>query len=184
MNIFALSPNPSTAAKWHCDKHVVKMIVESAQMLSTAHRMLDGTETRRPSSTGKTMSKYWELDDNREDVLYKAVHIGHPCTVWTMQSDENYNWHYSLFNELCKEYTHRYNKVHASQTKLMDSLKKLPKNIKKSAMQPWPLAMGSNPECINYNDPITSYRAFYQTKQARFPMVWTKRKTPTWFKSL
>ncbi len=184
MNIFALSENPSTAAKWHCDKHVVKMIVESAQMLSTAHRMLDGTETRRPSSTGKTMSKYWELDDNREDVLYKAVHIGHPCTVWTMQSHENYNWHYSLFNELCKEYTHRYNKVHASQTKLMDSLKKLPKNIKKSAMQPWPLAMGSNPECINYDDPITSYRAFYQTKQARFPMVWTKRKTPTWFKSL
>ena len=97
------------------------MIVESAQMLSTAHRMLDGTETRRPSSTGKTMSKYWELDDNREDVLYKAVHIGHPCTVWTMQSDENYNWHYSLFNELCKEYTHRDNKFHTSQTKLMDS---------------------------------------------------------------
>ena len=51
-------------------------------------------------------------------------------------------------------------------------------------MQPWPLAMGSNPECMDHDDPIASYRAFYQTKQARFPMIWTKRKTPTWFKSL
>ena len=83
-----------------------------------------------------------------------------------------------------KEYTHRYNKVHASQTKLLDLLKNLPKNIKKSIMQPWPLAMGSNPECMDHDDPIASYRAFYQTKQARFPMVWTKRKIPTWFKSL
>ena len=49
MNIFALSPVPEVAAKWHCDKHVVKMILESAQMLSTAHRILDGKESKRPS---------------------------------------------------------------------------------------------------------------------------------------
>ena len=132
MNIFYLHEDPVQNAIWHIDKHIVKMPIEYAQLLSTAHRMLDGTETRRPSSTGKTMSKYWELDDNREYDLYKAVHMGHPCTVWTMQSHENYNWHYSLFDELCKEYTYRYNKVHASQTKLLDLLKNLPKNIKKS----------------------------------------------------
>jgi len=184
MNIFALSPVPEIAAKWHCDKHVVKMIVESGQMLSTAHRMLDGTETRRRSASGKTMSKYWQLNDKREDVLYKAVHMGHPCTVWTMQSHKNYKWHYLLFEKLCKEYTYRYNKIHATETKLLDSLKALPKNITKRAMDAWPLAMGSNPECMNSADPIDSYQKFYQTKQTRFSMVWTKRNTPHWFKSL
>ena len=54
MNIFALHQHPVVAAKQHCDKHVVKMILETAQLLSTAHRMLDGDETRRPSVSGKT----------------------------------------------------------------------------------------------------------------------------------
>lgn len=184
MNIFALSPNPQIAAKWHCDKHVVKMIIESAQMLSTAHRMLDGTETRRPSSTGKTMSRYWQLDDSREDVLYKAVHTGHPCTVWTMESEYHYKWHYLLFKWLCKEYTYRYGKIHSTETQLLDVLKETPKNIKKDKWNPWPLAMKSNPECMDYSDPVGSYQKFYQTKQDRFSMVWSKRNTPNWFKKL
>jgi hypothetical protein len=184
MNIFALSPDPQEAAEWHCDKHVVKMIIESGQMLSTAHRMLDGNETRRPSSTGKTMSRYWELEDSREDVLYKAVHTGHPCTIWTMQSDRHYFWHYLLFEFLCKEYTYRYGKVHSTETKLLNVLKEKPKNIPKAPWNPWPLAMKSNPECMNHIDPIGSYQKFYQTKQERFSMVWTKRETPNWFKKL
>ena len=94
MNIFILSEDPVRAAQQQCDKHVPKMIVESAQMLSTAHRMLDGIQSRRPSKSGKTLSKYWELPDAREAVLYKAVHMGHPCTVWTMESRANYVWHY------------------------------------------------------------------------------------------
>ena len=57
MNIFILDTDPIVAAQWQCDKHVVKMIVESAQMLSTAHRILDGEQTRRPSKSGKTMVK-------------------------------------------------------------------------------------------------------------------------------
>lgn len=182
MNIFALSPVPEVAAKWHCDKHVSKMIVEAAQMLSTAHRMLDGSMSRRSSKSGKTKVRYWEMGDNREDILYKAVHCGHPCTVWTMESHSNYKWHYELFKELCKEYTYRYGKVHATETKLMDVLKEIPKNIKKSYMTPFALAMGSNPECINYDDPIGSYQQFYQTKQDRFKMSWSKRETPHWFK--
>ena len=75
MNIFVLDHNPKIAAQSQCDKHVVKMIVESAQMLSTAHRMLDGVETKRPSVSGKTMIKYYELQNpHMEEVLYKAVH--------------------------------------------------------------------------------------------------------------
>ena len=66
MNLFILDQDPVVAAQLQCDKHVVKMIVESAQMLSTAHRMLDGSFTRRKSKSGKTMSKYWKLPDERE----------------------------------------------------------------------------------------------------------------------
>lgn len=184
MNIFALSPVPEIAAKWHCDAHVVKMILESAQMLSTAHRVLDGEEEKRPSTSGKRMSRYWRLSDDRENNLYKAVHMKHPCTLWTMDSHLNYKWHYKLFEELCKEYTYRYGKIHASENKLLNILKDVPKNIKKSYITPWALAMGSNPECMNYDDPIGSYQAFYQTKQKRFSMKWTKRETPYWFKKL
>ena len=108
MNIFYVDKDPVKAAQMMCDKHIVKMILESAQMLSTAHRILDGVLTRRKSISGKTMSKYWELYSNPlEDILYRTVHVGHPCTVWTMQSSENYIWHYRHFAALCDEYTYR-----------------------------------------------------------------------------
>lgn len=181
MNIFILSEDPVKAAQLQCDKHVVKMIVESAQMLSTAHRMLDGVETRRRSKSGKTMSKYWELSDDRENVLYKAVHMGHPCTVWSMESCENYNWHYEHFVALCDEYKYRYGKVHSTDTLLRDVLIELPENIPMMEQTPFPLAMKDYPECIALGDPVKAYRAFYQTKQSRFRMAWTNRNIPNWF---
>ena len=73
MNIFVLDRNPVVAAQMQCDKHIVKMIVESGQMLSTAHRMLDAEVTRGPSKSGKTIQKKWVFRDEREDILYKAV---------------------------------------------------------------------------------------------------------------
>ena len=92
MNIFVLDNEPREAAEQHCDKHVVKMIIESAQMLSTSHRILDGTLTRKPSKSGKTMVQYWEMDNQYdENLLYKAVHMKHPCTLWTMESSETPN---------------------------------------------------------------------------------------------
>lgn len=182
MNLFILDINPVQAAKLQCDKHVVKMIVESAQMLSTAHRMLDGAQKRAPSKSGKTMSKHWvHPDPDMDAVLYKAVHMAHPCTVWTMQSYMNYNWHYEHFVALCHEYTHRYGKVHATYTKLSGVLYAPPKNIKGGPMTQFPLAMKANPECMFPNDPVKSYRMFYQTKQDRFKMVWSKREIPEWF---
>ena len=180
MNLFILNRNPIIAAQDQCDKHVVKMIVESAQMLSTVHRMLDGIETKRPSKSGKTMAKYFELSDDREDVLYKAVHFNHPCTVWTRESMHNYRWHYKHFAALCDEYTYRYGKVHSSDTKLRKHLEHLPDNIPVTKMTEFKLAMKSNPECM-FECPVESYRAFYHTKQYRFKMDWTKRKIPEWF---
>ena len=72
MNIFYLDSDPYVAAKMHCDKHVVKMILESAQMLSTAHRVLDGDE----------------YADERG--LYKMAHKNHPSTIWVRTSTDNY----------------------------------------------------------------------------------------------
>ena len=113
MNIFILDPNPKEAARLQCDKHVVKMILESAQMLSTSHRMLDGTLEYRPSVSGKRMVKYYKHPDQvAEDNLYKAVHFDHPCTEWTMETKENYMWHYEHFLALGDEYTYRYGKHH------------------------------------------------------------------------
>ena len=181
MNVFVLDNNPTTAAQQHCDKHVVKMIVESAQMLSTAHRMCDGKAERRPSSSGKTMQQYYVLPDERENMLYKAVHKYHPCTVWTMETLQNYRWHWELFNALCDEYKYRYGRVHKTDKLLRDELYFGPVNITDSKKTKFPLAMKSNPECM-FNDPVKSYRAFYKTKQDRFKMVWTNRETPNWFK--
>ena len=179
MNIFVLDKNPIVAAQLQCDKHVVKMIVESAQMLSTAHRMLDGQEYKAPSKSGKRMVKKWKLK-NHDDVIYSAVHMGHPCTVWTMESNANYEWHYKHFIALCDEYTYRYGKIHSSDTKLREHLEQLPNNIPVTKMTEFKLAMKSNPECM-LECPVESYRAFYHTKQHRFKMDWTKRKVPEWF---
>ena len=182
MNLFILDTDPVKAAQLQCDKHVVKMIVESAQMLSTAHRMLDGVLKRAPSKSGKTLSKHWTLPDEREDVLYKAVHAAHPCTVWTMRSNNNYTWHWIHFAALCDEYTHRYGKVHSTDKLLRERLKELPRNIEVWYKTQFPLAMKANPECMFPDDPVKSYRMFYQTKQERFKMAWTNREVPEWFK--
>lgn len=183
MNIFILDKDPVKAAQLQCDKHVVKMVLESAQMLSTVHRILDGKLTRIPSKSGKTMVKAWSLSDVEMDAkLYNAVHVGHPCTKWTMESKANYIWHYEHFKALSEEYTYRYGKVHKSWNDLAHLLSKAPKNISNIIQTEFKLAMGAAPECIDYMDPVGSYRAFYQTKQDRFDMSWTKRDIPEWFK--
>lgn len=182
MNIFILDNDPVIAAQEQCDKHVVKMIVESAQMLSTVHRMLDGVMERRPSKSG-AMLQYWKLNDQRESILYKACHFNHPSTVWTRESKANYQWHYKHFIALCDEYTYRYGKVHSTDTKLRIALQQIPTNIPEKHMTPFKLAMSSNPECM-LEDAVESYRRFYETKQKRFTMVWTKRPVPKWFNAI
>lgn len=187
MNIFVLDSSPVLAAQYQCDKHVVKMIVESAQMLSTAHRLLDGSvqHTTKQTASGKVRrSKVWKLPDpNLEFRLYAVAHPGHPCTLWTCESMANYIWHYEHFCALCDEYTFRYGKQHATDIKLRFWLDGAPANIPDVDMTPFRLAMKSNPECMNEADPVGSYRKFYQTKQGRFKMAWTNRQKPDWFQA-
>lgn len=192
MNRFIIENTPIQCAQSHCDKHVPKMVVEEAQMLCTAHRLLDGQLTMIPAydkqgnqvylkDGSRRMKKHWKLPDEREEGLYKAAHMKHPCTIWSMETAGNYNWSVELFKALCQEYTHRYGKQHKS-AELIDSLSVAPRSISQSLeLTQMPLAMGANPECIDYSDIIGSYRKFYQTKQSRFKMVWTNRNVPDWF---
>jgi len=184
MNIFILSLDPVEAARLQCNKHAVKMPLESAQMLSTAHRMLDGNIAEGLSKSGKrTVKKYIHPDSSLESLLYKAVHFSHPCTKWTMYTSSNYTWHYRHWIALCEEYEYRYGKKHLSFEKLKHVLKKMPENIKEGPLTQFPLAMQSNPECMFKDDPVKSYRAFYKTKQKRFKMEWKFREIPEWFET-
>ena len=103
LNIFYISDDPTQAAQWMVDKHVVKMILESAQLLSTAHRLLDGRVTAGKSKLGRNVKRYI-LDDGREPVLYSATHVNHPSAVWARTSVENYLWLADHFSSLMDEY--------------------------------------------------------------------------------
>ena len=179
MNIFILDKHPVTAAQLQCDKHVVKMIVESAQMLSTAHRMLDGYVEKRPSKSGKRMVNYWvHPKPYMEQRLYKAVHHGHPCTVWTMETKANYTWHYEHFVALSEEYKYRYNREHLSYTKLKDILRNPPKNIPDGGLTPFPQAM---PDDAKDSDPIKAYRNYYGRYKKELAVWNNGRPAPNWW---
>jgi len=178
MNIFYLDNDPIEAARAHLDKHVVKMILEYAQLLSTAHRILDGTQSIRLSKTGRKQTAY-VLSGELEPVLYSATHINHPSAVWVKKNSCNYEWLYKLFCATCDEYTYRYGKVHLTDTKLRDVLKQHPKNIAKS--KGW---IGPTPampdECKVNDDPLASYKRYYIDKKADMAK-WTNREPPSWF---
>ena len=176
MNIFYLAPYPSDAAAMHCDKHVVKMIVETAQLLSTAHRVIDGEERIGLSDSGRKQ-KQWILGDDRQDVLYKATHGNHPSAVWTRQSKANYDWLYSLFLCLLYEYEYRYGKKH-SCLKLVKALRNHPKGINTKPFTEPPPAMPDY--CKVPGNSVESYRKYYIMEKRGFAK-WTKRNAPTWF---
>ena len=176
MNIFYLDRNPQICAKYHCDKHVVKMILEYAQLLSTAHRLCDGIESRRSSKSGKSQVRVWKLDDERENILYLAAYINHPSNVWTRSTSENYMWLFQLWYHLCKEYEKRYNKVHSSYTQLSSFLFSLPNHIPEGLETPIPLCM---PNEYKTEDPIIAYQTFYKKEKNKFA-TW-KNGVPHWF---
>lgn len=175
MNIFFLDTDPQIAAQYHHDKHVVKMILETAQLLSTAHRVLDG-EQYVDQSTGRKI-KRWKMNDSFIDErLYKATHMNHPSNVWTRESKDNYIWLYKLFVSLCHEYTHRYGKVHATCKKLAVILGQTPKNIPDVGMTKMPQAM---PDQYKANDSVQAYRNYYvgaKKSQSKY----TNRNEPAW----
>lgn len=180
MNIFYLSNNVRECAQFHNDKHCVKMILEYAQLLSTAHRVLDGKPSREKSASGRNVIRYVLENSELDSILYSATHINHPSAVWVRQSEENYNWLANLLLSLCEEYTYRYGKVHKVER---DGLcyvlyKNLPKNIPIGDFtEPTP-AMPDEVKVLN--DSIQSYRKYYNNNKQHLAS-WKKRETPKWF---
>ena len=107
MNIFYLHRDPYKAAEVQYNKHVVKMILESAQMLCTAHH-------------------HYGSGDN---VPYKKAHYNHPSTIWCRENDKHYRWLFNHMLALGSEYTKRYGKKHLSIDKCFGPLSFLLPNI-------------------------------------------------------
>ena len=172
MNIFYLDKNAKIAAQMHCDKHVVKMVLEYAQILSTAHRVIDGNEVAD------------------EKCLYQIAHKNHPSTAWARLGRGNYNWLSDLWGYLGIEYTHRYNKVHKAATK--EWLFYAPDNIPHKTYftgltstppQCMPDQYKCNPNSATLDDVVLAYRAYYIGDKAHFSN-WTNRPVPTWFQTV
>ena len=180
MNIFLLDWDVTKCAEYHVDRHVVKMCTEVAQILSTAHRMLDGVEDTRLSKSGRKQ-KYWRLNDStRDSVIYAATHINHPSTVWARTSKENYTWLYNLLVALSKEYAHRYGKVYKAFREdghgLAEFLSVAPTNIPEIGLTKFALAM---PDEYKVSDPVESYRNYYRGGKQHLH-VWKNREKPDW----
>lgn len=178
MNIFYLDNNPKTCAQMHVDKHCVKMILEYAQLLSTAHRVLDGTPSVVLSDKGRRKTVH-TLPDHRNDLLYSATHINHPSAIWVRQSEQNYMWLCELLEELCVEYTYRYGKVHKIEaTGLMQTLKNnFPTNI---PIGPFTEPTPAMPDDFKVaGNSIQSYHNYYLGAKTRM-FSWKNRETPSW----
>ena len=176
MNIFYLSEDPVQCAKWHCDKHVTKMIIEYAQLLSTAHRVLDGEHVKVISNSGKRMVSNWKLDDSSDNVFYKVAHVSHPSNIWVRQSGHNYNYLWLLWHYLCLEYVERYGKNHATWKKLRAYLSHIPQMIEDVPFVEPPQCM---PDDCKEISAVKAYRKFYKAHKREFA-TW-KTQVPSWF---
>ena len=178
MNMFYLDKDPQLCAEWSVNSHCVKMILESAQLLSTAHRILDGVEYTDKTKTGRNV-KRWRLPDDRDTTLYVATHINHPCAVWCRKSSDNYAWLWSLMNEYCEEYTHRYGKVHKIEADgLLGRLDVMPNKIDHElGFTTPPSAMDA--KYIISEDPIKNYQNYYKNGKAHLHK-WKNRRPPEW----
>lgn len=158
MNIFILHLCPQIAARLHCDKHVVKMILETAQLLYSAHHV-SGTP---------------DLPEG----AYKKTHVNHPCAIWTRESRANYLWLAELGWWLCKEYQYRYgaHKTHKTERHI-SWLRSHPPEIPDMGLTPMRMAM---PDAYKRDDPVEAYRAFYvEDKLKRRGIVqYTRRSKP------
>lgn len=168
MNIFFLDPKAEAAATMHCDKHVVKMVLETAQLLSTANRILQGDE--------------W--CDKKG--LYRKTHANHPSAVWCRRSLDAYFWTWRLFKALLSEYTYRYDKEHACG-RLLSPLSPL-SVLENPSLGRWEAALSdfsAAPQAMpdKYKapgDPVRAYRAYYLGEKAYFAK-WTRRDPPKWW---
>lgn len=167
MNIFILDRDPVLAAQYQCDKHIVKMPLETAQMLSTNVRLTNGNAKLIPDLVKFTK-------DGRSE-LYQIAYQNHPCTVWARESKANFLWLKDHGLALCTEYSHRYGKMHASFPIIASAMSE---TIPEGELTPWPLCM---PDEYKSLDPVLSYKTYY-IKDKNKIAFWNKnRSAPTWY---
>ena len=151
MNIFVLDNDIKKAAQYHADKHVVKMVLETAQIMSAVVRISG-------------------IDEG-----YRLTHKNHPCTKWARESLSNWRWLYDLGFWLNIEYRYRYN--HSINHKSFDVIDNLPEpDIEDIGLTPFAQAM---PEECKDNDAVKAYRAYYIQEKSHL-FKWTKRDIPQW----
>jgi hypothetical protein len=138
MNIFYLDRDPAEAARMQCDRHVVKMILETAQLLSTAHAELDG-----------------------ESPAYKPTHKNHPSAVWVRGSLQHYAWTVCHLSALGREYTERYGKVHKTIREHLATLKQPPVALQANFWRDPPQCM---PDEYKRDDTVLAYQLYYNSK--------------------
>ena len=146
MNIFYLDSDPVKAAQVQYNKHVVKMILESAQMLCTAHH------------------HYTELLSQDDSYIpYKKAHYNHPSTIWCRENSEQYLWLYNHMIALGNEYTKRYNKIHLTITKCADILQATPAGIPLGTFEEPPQCMPEQYKVAGCS--ITAYWNYYEQEK-------------------
>jgi hypothetical protein len=175
MNIFVINLDPVVAAQQLVDSHVTKMTVETAQMLSTAHRVLDGSKTLISQPNERKKHSWIHPNTSWNERLYAATHINHPCSLWVRESKQNYLWLYSHFRALANEYFFRYDREHLSYTKLRHILRHAPLHITDGSMTPFAQAM---PDVYRDSNVLTAYRNYYNAKPIK--KNWKRRDIPDW----
>lgn len=165
MNIFVTSVCPVKSAQDHCDVHIRKMIVEIAQLLSTAHFEIDGNV-----------------------VGYKPTHKNHPCAIWVRETSGNYYWAYMHFAALCDEYTFRTKKVHKTEKEVLGVLRHAPSNIKQDGITDFAMAMPDEFKRLGIIDPTKAYKSYlchkfkeWACREKPIKVEWTNRDKPEWF---
>ena len=164
MNVFYLDTDPVLAAQYHCDKHVVKMIVETTQLLSFALH-LQG------------------LDWNQHG-LYKPnrAHLRHPCTLWVSESRSNFLWAanlaLALLDEWCFRFSHRSRSEHRSFDPLSRALK-LAFVLPDRKETPPAQAFSEFTHLRDPQNPVLAYRAYYREAK-RHLLEYTLREKPVW----
>jgi hypothetical protein len=156
MNIFALDENTKLCAQYHVDKHVVKMILESTQLLNNA----------------------FIKHDLSYQPVYRQTHKNHPASLWAAENMSNFDWLLNLSLDLCSEYTFRYHKRHKCQN-ILESFRDSSSRYKlpSGSLTTFRMCM---PEAYHTVDPIKSYRIYYRQDKA-YIAKWTNRLTPDWW---
>jgi hypothetical protein len=151
VNVFVLDYDPDVAAAYLVDKHVVKMMLETAQLLSTAVNLAG------------------------VDAPYKTTHANHPCSLWVRESRQNFDWLVRHGIAIAGEYTRRYGKVHKSES-IVRVLSAYSELFPDTSLTAFALAM---PEEYKTSDAVESYRKYY-TCAKRHIASW-KTSRPPWF---